>query len=113
MELNKDYIAVDEAVKRVGGNKGLYIRLLNQFVGGGHLGILEQALSENDTEAAIRGAHTIKGVGANLSLPKLTAAASELEQKIKKNEDYADCLNEFKGIYDTTMQQIAIVIEQG
>lgn len=111
MEIDKDYINVDDALKRVGGNRGLYIRLLSQFTEGGHIGELETALEAKDLEAARHAAHSIKGICANLSLPRLNAVAAALEHKIKNNEDYAGNLTELKKVYDITLGQIAVVSE--
>ena len=110
MDINKELINVEDALKRVGGNMDLYKRLLNQFTGGDHINPLEEALSTGAFEDASRFAHTIKGVASNLSLIKLTAAAADLEQKIKNNLDHSDSMAALKQVYYETSQAIAEVI---
>lgn len=112
MEINSEYIDVESALKRVGGNKELYVKLLNQFLDAEHVNELDTALEAKDFEKAARDAHSIKGVCANLSLPELAESARELEQKIKNNEDYSEYLSDLKEIYDITKQQIAVVSQQ-
>lgn len=107
MEVDIEYINVEDALKRVGGNKALYFKLLDQFLEGKHIDILEQYLEANDITNATMAAHSIKGVGANLSLSKLTTAAAALEQTLKKGEDHSAALTELKDVYDTTSTQIA------
>lgn len=110
MEINKEYIDMEDALKRVGGNKDLLIRLLRQFIDSDFAGQLDKALEEGDLETAGRNAHSVKGTGANLSLPKLTAVSLELEQKIKGGEDYSGSLAIFKEVYAETLKQIEAAI---
>ncbi|MCL2078514.1 MAG: Hpt domain-containing protein [Oscillospiraceae bacterium] len=107
MELQKEYIDVEDAVKRVGGNMDLFKRLLAQFMGGDHFQKLDEALDAGETEAAARLAHTLKGTGANLSLHKLSAAAAELEQNIKNGIDHTESLANLKQIFDATSNEAA------
>jgi len=103
----ENYIDVDDALKRVGGNMGLYKRLLGRFIEGNHFEALDSAIQKGDFEEAERMAHTLKGVGANLSLIKLTAVSTELEQLIKNSQDYTACLANLKQAYDVTLEKIA------
>jgi len=106
LDANKEIIDVQDALKRIGGSMDLYKRLLNQFTGGDHIDPLEEALSTGALEEASRLIHSLKGVAANLSLIKLSAAAKELEDKIKNNLDHSDSFNELKHTYYETSQQI-------
>ena len=106
MDINKEYIDVQDALKRIGGSMDLYKRLLNQFTGGDHIDPLEEALSTGALEEASRLIHTLKGVAANLSLVKLSSVASELEHKVKNGADHSDTLAELKNVYYVTSQQI-------
>jgi len=107
LDISTELINVDDALKRVGGNKDLYKRLLTQFTGGDHINPLEEALNSGNTEDASRITHTLKGVASNLSLIKLTAAATELEHKIKNGMDHSACFAELKQIYYDTSQAIS------
>jgi len=106
LDINKEYIDVQDALKRIGGSMDLYKRLLNQFTGGDHIDPLEEALSTGALEEASRLIHTLKGVAANLSLVKLSSVASELEHKVKNGADHSDTLAELKNVYYVTSQQI-------
>ena len=106
MDINKEYVDVQDALKRIGGSMDLYKRLLNQFTGGDHIDPLEEALNTGAMEDASRMIHTLKGVAANLSLVKLSATASELEHKVKNGLDHSDAFAELKNAYYETSQQI-------
>jgi len=106
LDINKEYVDVQDALKRIGGSMDLYKRLLNQFTGGDHIDPLEEALNTGAMEDASRMIHTLKGVAANLSLVKLSATASELEHKVKNGLDHSDAFAELKNAYYETSQQI-------
>ena len=110
MDISKELVDVNDALKRVGGNMDLYKRLLNTFTGGDHISPLEEALSTGAMEDATRLAHTLKGVASNLSLIKLTAAAVELEHKIKDGLDHSASMAALKQVYYDTSQAIAEVV---
>ena len=103
---NNEYIDPGEALSRVGGNVNLYKRLLGSFVNGTLYQDLLSAIERGELEEATRHAHSIKGVSANLSLPKVRAVSVELEQQLKDNTDYASSLDELKLAYDATITQI-------
>jgi len=76
----------EEGLRRVAGNKKLYVKLLRQFSA-------EQAdapaqiaamIKAGDVATAERTAHTVKGVAANLGAKKVQAAASELEKALRE-----------------------------
>jgi len=104
---NGEYIDVDGALKRVGGNMDLYKRLLKRFVEGNNLGPLKGAIVNGNPEEAARHAHTVKGVSSNLSLIKIADLSANLEQLIKNGEDHSACLAELEQAYDTTVAIIA------
>jgi len=107
LDINHEYVNVQDALKRIGGSMDLYKRLLKQFTGGDYIDPLEEALSTGATEEAGRLVHTLKGVAANLSLTKVSSKASELEHCFKNNVDYSEVFTELKSAYDVTMQEIA------
>jgi len=110
MENSDEYINVEDALKRVGGNMGLYKRLLARFTDEDHIGPLEEALNAGNKEEATHLAHTIKGVSANLSLIKLAAAAADLEHKIKGGLDHSDSFSELKQVYVITSDKVAEIV---
>ena len=101
-----EYIDMDDALSRIGGNKSLYMKLLGRFVEGNHFEELERILQSGDIEESVRQAHSIKGVSANLSLVKIRALSVELEQLLKNNNDYSSCVDELKQAFAMTVEKI-------
>jgi len=100
------YIDVEDALKRIGGNMGLYKRLLSRFLESDQYTPLEEALLKGDSEEAIHLAHTLKGVSANLSFTQVRTLSTELEQHVKEGSDYASLLSELKVAYAATVEEI-------
>jgi HPt (histidine-containing phosphotransfer) domain-containing protein len=107
---NNEYIKVDEALSRVGGNKSLYLKLLGRFIEGSHMEELEASIQARDLDGAARQTHTLKGVSANLSLIKISALSIELEQLLKNDGDYTACLSDLKHAYEITVSKIEELI---
>ena len=105
--IDKEYIDVDDALRRVGGNMDLYKRLLGRFIEGDSVELLENALGSGDMEEASRLAHTIKGVSANLSLEKIRSISVDLEQAIKCGSDHSSIFSQLKDAHKSTAQRIA------
>ena len=103
------YIDMDDALKRVGGNKALYKKLLGRFVDGNYIEAIETALQSGDKDESARQAHTLKGVSANLSLERVRALSIELEETVKAGGDTAPGLAELKQAYSTTIEMIAAI----
>jgi two-component system sensor histidine kinase/response regulator len=82
-----DGFALDEGVKRVGGDRALYRRLLLQFhdhsssAGAG----IRAALASGDRAKARAEVHTLKGVAGTLSAKDLYAASQALEAALRRN----------------------------
>ena len=100
------YIDEQEALKRVGGSKKLYIRLLKKYLEDSLLQNLEGSLALGDMKNAQLVAHSIKGVAANLSLTKLYYEATKVDAMLKN--DFVDpyVLQEFKAIFEKTNSAI-------
>lgn len=107
MNDNKVYIDVEEGAARVGGNMALYVKLLGKLVNGNYLEELDGFLATGDSEDAIRSAHSIKGVAANLSLNELSAAAAKVEATLKDGGDYAADVAQLKEVFAITKGKIA------
>lgn len=74
-----------EGLGRVAGNRGLYLKLLRQFVEQqtGVLERIEAARRGGDLVLAERLAHTLKGVAASLGVRRLPEAAAQLEKAFR------------------------------
>ena len=101
------FVDMDDALKRVGGNKGLYVKLLGRFVDGNHLEGLDGAIAGSNMEEASHLAHTLKGVSSNLSLMKVAAISTDLEQLFKSGGDYAALYEDLKVAYKATIEKIS------
>jgi len=88
------------ALKRVLGNKKLYLKLLKSFLRGHSAGAedIAHAMEEEDLTLAERLAHTIKSVSGNIGANKLYDASKILERTIKNGvgKETASSLAVFK-----------------
>jgi HPt (histidine-containing phosphotransfer) domain-containing protein len=98
-------------LKRVGGNRALAERLVEQFVGDtpSQLSLLRQHVEEGDAPGARRQAHKLKGAAATLSAGALREAAFQAEQAAAAGQlnDFAELLAAMEGEFDrvkTAMQ---------
>jgi len=72
-------------LKRLAGNRGLYLDLLRKFAEGQQdtPARLAAALAADDRPLAERLAHTLKGVAGNIGAGEVQAAAADLEQALR------------------------------
>jgi len=104
------YINIEEGLKRVVNNAGLYVRLLVKFKDDKNLNELETALAAGDLEKAQTYAHTLKGLSANLSLIELQKQSLEVESQIKLGSVKPDQVTIIKNVYTQTLVEIEKVI---
>lgn len=81
-------IDAKNGLTRVGGNKKLYLSLLERFYEN-NINVVEQiktAIQNKDQELSVRLAHTVKGVAGNLGAVTLNQVAAKVETKLKKTE---------------------------
>jgi CheY-like chemotaxis protein len=76
---------IADGVRRVGGNRQLYLTILTQFLddyvdGAERLGLF---LSEGRSEDAERLAHTLKGVGGSIGAAALQGCAATIESALR------------------------------
>jgi PAS domain S-box-containing protein len=92
---------VDNGLKRVAGNRGLYRRLLRQYAErqSGAGGQLREALRAADRALAERIAHTARGVSGNIGARAQQQAAAALEQAIREGTENEALI----GAFDTAM----------
>ncbi len=99
-------------VMRVGGNKTLYLTLLSKFYNSNKI-IDEEirgAVKKNDKEAAVRLAHTVKGVAGNLGISGLAEDAAKLESFFLKSDmsESGDMINRFAGSLNAVLQELDV-----
>lgn len=74
------------ALRRVGGNAELLQRLLARFASdhADDAELIQAAVNDGDMARAMRDAHTLKGVAANLAARALSATAAEVETALRE-----------------------------
>ncbi|MBF0620863.1 MAG: response regulator [Magnetococcales bacterium] len=100
-------------LKRVNNNKKLMKRLILKLVRD-HSDVInriDDALSADDQQLAIRLAHTIKGAAANLGALRLSSAASRLEKAFKSNEGVEVCAN-LTSQLSNTLNEVTLSAQQ-
>jgi polar amino acid transport system substrate-binding protein len=90
-------IDLADGLKRVGGNRKLYVKLLTEFVNKYEAVAeeMEYFIKSGDFPEAKRLAHTVKGTAGNLSIGDVQSAVRDLEAAIigKGIADYNVCLS--------------------
>lgn len=79
---------VDEGIRRFGGDTELYVELVTEYCTA-HSTFedeFRELVDKRDFESARRSAHSLKGVGGNISAPQLYTTAKELEQACLSKE---------------------------
>jgi CheY-like chemotaxis protein len=78
-----------DGLRRVAGNRKLYLKLLRQFADqqADAATQLAEQLKAGDLETAERTAHTVKGIAANLAIADVQASAGALEKAIREQAD--------------------------
>jgi two-component system sensor histidine kinase/response regulator len=97
-------VKIADGLKRVAGNRKLYLNLLSQFVTeqAGTASQIAGALEGGDRKLAEGIAHTVKGVAGNLGVSDVESAAQKLERAIRDGQDSASTL--------TLLDQFAVTL---
>jgi HPt (histidine-containing phosphotransfer) domain-containing protein len=107
----KQYVDVEDALKRVCGNMTLYKRLLGTFKKTLQMDQLLGEVAAGDLETAAKTIHAIKGTTANLSLKAAYEKCVEVEAELKQGEANQAGLDELKAIINTTLLCTEYIIE--
>ena len=86
-----DGLDAAQGLRRVAGNRKLYLSLLRQFLDGqgDAADRIRESLQRGEASVAERLAHTVKGAGGNLAAGHVQAAAGALEKAIRDGVDGA------------------------
>jgi two-component system sensor histidine kinase/response regulator len=110
-------IEIEEGVRRVGGNRKLYRKLLIDFFQDHREDIqaIRQALGHDDFETAQRIAHTLKGVSGSIGAGDLQGAAERLETALKESQQdrYSELLSFLEDSLTTVMQGLEAAVVSG
>ncbi|MCP4698461.1 MAG: response regulator [Gammaproteobacteria bacterium] len=101
-------IDISAGLKRVNGNKRLFKKLLMDFHrdNADAVRTIREALDKEEQAPALRLAHTLKGLAANLSMESLSGAIKSLETAIRQGDKAR-----FAGLLDEAEQCLNEVLE--
>jgi len=105
------FIDAEDAGRRMAGNMSIHNMLLRKFMENTYMEQLDAALAAGDSAEAAGLAHTIKGVGANLSLQRLQAVAAELDKAYKQDGDTEALTALLKTVHGETMTAVAAYLK--
>jgi len=101
---------IENGVKRVAGNRKLYMKILLQFAENNRefAGNVLKAVENKDQELAVRTAHTLKGVAGNIGASEVFKITKDLEGLLHK--DITD-LGAIKKLLDKVNKLLIPLIE--
>ena len=105
------YVDAKNAVARLGGNKKLYKTLLKSFRADTQFESLKSEMTAGNIEKAKLGAHSLKGVAANLSFDDLREETSKLEIQLKDGQIDMDTLKNIEIILEATIKDIDAILD--
>ncbi len=106
-------INTEDGLKRVGGNKNFYLKILSQFAEN-HLDFVPEllnAIDRNDEELAIRNTHSLKSVSGNLGATKLYESIKNLEDLLKDKFEHNDTVTKQLNEVDHLLKEIVKGLE--
>lgn len=82
-------INIQDGLRRLSGNKELFVRLLRDFCrdNDGIIGQLRKIVLEKDLDRARRLSHTLKSSAGNLSAPEVFESSGNLEDALRKGHE--------------------------
>ncbi len=108
---------VESAIARMGGSTRAYRKTLAKVVEAESdaMDRIAKSLDEGEQEAAVRGAHTLKGVAGNIGATALQAAAGELEEVLSTGEGTHpnELMSRAKQSLDEALGAIKIALQTG
>jgi CheY-like chemotaxis protein len=108
-------IDVSGGLKRVAGNKRLYLDLLAQFTAkqGDAARQIYAAIASGDRKLAERIAHTVKGVAGNIGIASIYAASGKLESAVRDGDAAVPgLLNQFASLLARQVQLIQQAVRE-
>ncbi|MCP4700031.1 MAG: Hpt domain-containing protein, partial [Gammaproteobacteria bacterium] len=104
-------INISVGLARLGGNKRLFKKLLIDFCqdNADAVRTISEALDKEEQAPALRLAHTLKGLAANLSMQSLSDAAKSLETAIRQGDKarFAELLEEAQQSLNEALEAVA------
>ncbi len=109
----KQYLDMDDALKRLGGMKTIYTGLLRKFLENTAIGDLRAAEADGNVKEIDEASHAIKGLAANLSLPILNSAATALNAAVRNGEEPGGLPQTVYDAWDKTKYVIEETLKEG
>lgn len=83
------YLDIPDGIKRLKGNKQLYLKLIESFMSAQKKGLnsIDSSIESKDFKTAQSLLHTLKGSAANISAIALSASAARFEEHLKKGNE--------------------------
>jgi CheY-like chemotaxis protein/HPt (histidine-containing phosphotransfer) domain-containing protein len=110
-------IDLSEGLRRVGGNRKLYRKLLVEFFQDHREDVhaIRQALDQDYRETAQRIAHTIKGVSGSIGAADLQRNAASLDSALKEGQQdlYSELLSRLEDALTFVMQGLEVLAVNG
>ncbi len=105
-------LAVRSALKNLGGNEGLYKKLLVRFTESyeNFPEQIREALKAGDQQLAVRLAHTIKGVAGNLGAGSLAEVSADLEKALAAGKEHETLLVQAEDVLRQTVESIRLLL---
>ncbi|NCC08368.1 MAG: Hpt domain-containing protein [Clostridia bacterium] len=107
-KLTKAGVDVNDGIRRLGGNREVYERLLFMFPDDPSYNRMLLAIENGDAEESFAAAHAQKGVAGNLSLVDLHSAILPLVEIFRAGtmENHEQYLPEVKRCYEAAAKEI-------
>jgi HPt (histidine-containing phosphotransfer) domain-containing protein len=106
----EEYVDIEGGLKRVAGNKNIYVKIMKSFLASEELNRLRENLDNGDAAAAAISAHGLKGMSGNLSLTKLYERTITFEGQLKQGVCDAAAGEEFFAIAEKTKEYIGFLL---
>ncbi|MBD5556685.1 MAG: Hpt domain-containing protein [Roseburia sp.] len=74
---------VDTTIKRFLGNEAMYMKFIMKFLDDKNMAHINEGIQNHDYKAVFEGAHSLKGVAANLGLNPVCDLASQLTELLR------------------------------
>ncbi|MEO5357254.1 MAG: response regulator [Nitrospirae bacterium YQR-1] len=111
-------INVDTGLRRVGGNAGLYVKMLGGFRDKykDFMATLRDELAKGELDTVYRLVHTMTGVSGTIGAMELYPASQKLERALKDGNDMAalePLINVFQGALDGVLGELSKLCDTG
>jgi PAS domain S-box-containing protein len=110
-------IDIEEGLRRVGGNRKLYRKLLVEFYQDHRDDVhaIRKALDQDDLETAQRLAHTIKGVSGSIGAGDLQREGASLDSSFKEGQQdlYPELIARLENALAPVMQGLEVLAASG